>query len=188
MNCFENECNKELKEENKRRKKDGLPTRKRNITFIDCKDVQSEKTKHNRSPEEQEKLKKRHLVMIASAVIFDVASEFSKLQGKIKYRINEINKSSKIIDFNKNIYTNDLHKLNKKCGLLYKKYTDISDKIEQEQLETCIDKGRKRTIQKCFDKYVEDSDIVELNKIHKSFVKIWNSYANFIKKQKELKS
>tara|TARA_R100000781_G_C4025472_1_gene108689 strand:- start:81 stop:641 length:561 start_codon:yes stop_codon:yes gene_type:complete len=177
-----NECDKALKEENEQRKKYGLPPSKRNITFIDyTNDVQSKKTKHNRSPEEQAKFKKRQLIISASNAILEVASVFSKVQGKIKYRINKINKSNKIIDFDKSIYTNDLLKLSKKCGLLCKKYAVISDKIEQEQLETCADT--------CLEKYVEKSDIAELNKIHKSFVEIWNSYANFINKEiKKLKS
>jgi len=182
MNWFKNECDKALKEENEQREKDGLPPVSSNITFIDCtNDVQSEKTKHSWSPEEQAKFKKRQLVISASSAIWKVAFKFDKLQGQIKYRINKINKRNKIIDFDKSIYTNELIKLSKKCGSLYKKYKNISNKIEQEQLETCVDT--------CLKKYVEKSDMEELKNMNECFTEIWNGYVDFINKEiKKIKS
>ncbi len=174
MNSFENECNEALKKENAKRIKDGLEPRPSNITFIDyTKEVRKDLEIYDKKTEEE--LEKRRLIYSSANGVRIFGFRFWKLKGKIKYKINKINKRRKTIIFDKNIYLVELHKLSKKCDPLSKKYIDIARKIEEEQLETCPET--------CLEKYVEESDVLELQNIYNKFTKIWNKYVAFINKE-----
>ena len=134
MNSFENECNEALKKENAKRIKDGLEPRDSNITYIDYTKEEVRKDPESYDKKTEEELEKRRLIYSSANEVRRYGFSFWKLKGKIKYKINKINKRRKTIIFDKNIYLVELHKLSKKCDPISKKYIDIAQKIEEEQL------------------------------------------------------